>query len=524
MSADVNAAGDTVADGLSGKSQRSIGAAVYVFLGLLVVLGRFPSLYFHFVDWDEAAIMAQSWAMSTGQVLYRDVAQIHPVLNFAIIVPFFRALPPQMVPFAVKAMNLVLVFLGAVLVARIALEWLESRWLALLGGSIFAYYCSYLWAWSSYGEFYAIFPVLLSVWLLFFSVGLRAKSFVVGCLWAAAFFFKQVAVFDAAGLYLAYLYWNRVTLRVKTSATLYLTLGFLTVTAAVGVWFNAHGALWDAWNSMVIRPFLYTRSGDRWPALVDLGGTALTDFSLSLPMFVGITSLLLRGRKPASEACRSSVSFFIVLCLWLCSDLFAVASTGRAYPHYLLQIAPAASLLPLFVLRPLAERRPALLLTVAVVISTLLTAALSVQFFATMRALALHGWIPAQVRASNAAATFIRDHTARGDRIFLFKADNLDVFFLSQRLSNNGVYMFVDMAVEHMHDQNEQDRRRRAFLASPPAVIVVDPLYEQRGQARREVPRLVSLDFFESILKSNYVHWATVEDLDLYVPAPRKVN
>lgn len=61
----------------------------------LVLLGRVPSLFYHFANPDEVALMAESWAMTQGQVLYKDIAQIHPPLNLAIIVPFFHIFRPE---------------------------------------------------------------------------------------------------------------------------------------------------------------------------------------------------------------------------------------------------------------------------------------------------------------------------------------------------------------------------------------------------------------------------------------------
>ena len=80
------------------KTKRPVGWAEVALLAILVLLGRVPSLFFHHSDWDEAALMAESWAMTRGQVLYKDIVQIHPPLNFAILVPFFHVFRPEWVP------------------------------------------------------------------------------------------------------------------------------------------------------------------------------------------------------------------------------------------------------------------------------------------------------------------------------------------------------------------------------------------------------------------------------------------
>src|SRR5215470_9855928 len=80
--------------------------AVPILVGVLV---RIPDTFYHFRDWDEASMMAQAWSMTRGQVLYRDVPQIHGALNIALLVPFFTILPPDAAPHAIKVFNLLLV-------------------------------------------------------------------------------------------------------------------------------------------------------------------------------------------------------------------------------------------------------------------------------------------------------------------------------------------------------------------------------------------------------------------------------
>src|SRR5579863_9706010 len=83
-----------------------LGLREIILLGILVLLANVPRLFVNYVDWDEAAVMAESWAMTHGQVLYRDIVQIHPLLNFLIVVPFFHVLSPERVPLAIRTMNM----------------------------------------------------------------------------------------------------------------------------------------------------------------------------------------------------------------------------------------------------------------------------------------------------------------------------------------------------------------------------------------------------------------------------------
>jgi hypothetical protein len=511
-----------------------LGVSAIVFLAILVFLTRGPGLFFHFFDWDEAGLMAESWAMTKGQHLYADIPQIHPVLNFAVMVPFFYFLPLEWVSFAIKTMNLVLVFLGALLSARIAFEWFRSHVLGMLAASLFIFYCSNAWAWSAHGEFYAMFPVLLSVWLLFFvryPAGLI--SYLVGALWAVAFFLKQVAAFDALGLYLAYLTLDREPRLGKTSTTGGLGLGFITVTVVIGAWLFAQGTLTAAWSSIFVHPLLhYTRPEGAYASfLPELTRTLSTQMSLSLPGILGIPFLIAAQRK--SPAIRpEGAAFFIVVLIWLGADLIGLGASGRFYPHYLLQLVPAASLLPLFVLRRVETWAPRTLLLATRGVLAALALAAVFRFVDVTHLVAPGNWAPPQIEQSSAAAEFIkthtrkrsvavaefiRTHTRENDRIFLYKTDNLDIFFLSQRLSNNGVYMFVDMLSEHMRDQRESERLRKTFLETLPALIIVDPNYDTRGEARDEIRGAKSLGFFEDVLRSHYARSTTVEGLEVWL-------
>jgi hypothetical protein len=475
-------------------------------LAALVLLGRVPSLFYHFANPDEVALMAESWAMTQGQLLYKDIAQIHPPLNLAIIVPFFHIFRPEWVPLAIKTVNLLLVFLGALLIAKIAFEWLGSRALGLLGGCIFILYCSGWWALASFGEFYLIFPVLLSAWLLYFvkRPGIPVHFF-TGFLWGVAFFFKQIAIFDAIGLFLGYSLLNRTSKKTMAPAAASMVLGFVSVAAVISIYFLRRDAFSEAWTSILVRSILYTNpGGGKLHALLSLARGLAGLLGLSLLAVPGVVYLVLsrRDQRDADEVRHAD--FFLVLLIWFGSDLLGLCTVGRFYPHYLLQLVPLVSLLPLFILSQIAGR-----LQDAVRISFLLvlTIYLSAHFIENTWDLARSHWLPKPVRQSAAAADFIRTHTQNDDRIFLYDTFNLDIFFLAQRLSNNGIYLFLDMVTEHMYDQAQPERKRNEFLAHLPAIIVVGRDFELNWNG----------EFFDHVLSKYYAVGATAEGLELYV-------
>src|SRR5262245_9332878 len=86
--------------------------------------------------------------MTRGEVLYRDVPQIHGVLKMAIFVPFFLIFSATAAPHAIKAMNLALVLLGAFMIRGIARRWLVNEPSALLAAMIFVFALGRHWAMS----------------------------------------------------------------------------------------------------------------------------------------------------------------------------------------------------------------------------------------------------------------------------------------------------------------------------------------------------------------------------------------
>ena len=109
---------------------------VLLILGL-VLLVRLPDLPYHYVNWDEGTMMSQAWAMTRGERLYKDIYQIHPLFNIAILYPFFSLLSPEVAPHAIKLMNLLLVGAGGILVYRIAASWFGRGVPSLLSAMVF---------------------------------------------------------------------------------------------------------------------------------------------------------------------------------------------------------------------------------------------------------------------------------------------------------------------------------------------------------------------------------------------------
>lgn len=455
----------------------------------LLVLTRLPDLFSHFHDWDEAAMMAEAWAMTKGQLLYRDIAQIHPVLNFAVFTPFFAWLSPAAAPHAIKAMNALLVLGGAWVARGLVRGWTRDRDCGLAAALLFVALLGRDWALSSYGEFYTIFPILLSAALLERE---RPAWFSVGLLWGAAFFLKQISVFDMAALAGAALF-----LRRHPSRAAGVVLGIGAVFALVAAYFAWNGALDIAVESMFLRALDY-RAVPGLPLLqrAALFGRlillpALRDFA---PCWLAAAVALTAGRSAAPAVFTGRV--FRMLLLWLGLDLFGVWCVGKMHLHYVLVLVPPACLLAGVCLSAAA---PTLRMKIRLALTALLLITGAWVNVPRLKALAAQDWIDPNVRGSTALAQIVRRGTRPEDRIFLYGIRNLDVFYLSERLSANGVYMYLSMEDAFLHKPGLVDLHRRKLLAHPPTILVANasPAFNGASPA--------TLAFFSTLLSERYL-------------------
>lgn len=467
----------------------------WLWIAGLVVLTRLPDVFSHYHDWDEAGMMSQAWAMTRGQVLYRDIFQYHPVLNFAVFVPFFACLKTSVAPHAVKAFNAALVFGGACLVRRLAARWEAGRDAALAAALLFVWLMGREWALSSYGEFYTIFPILLSAVLL------QAKKpswFAVGALWATAFFLKQVAVYDAAALTFGFLLWRRPAGFLKIAA------GALMIGAAVAVYFAAHGALAVAFDSMIASALAYRTVSVSLPMRIALFaklmlGPALRDFAAC---WLLVSAALWAGRRSVKLKAP------LTLCgIWLAVNSFGVWSIGKMQLHYVLVLVPPACLLAGLALASApAEFRVRARLTLA----SLLISASAWTAWPQLRALSMEQWLDQRARGSLALAEAIRRNTKDDERIFLFGINNLDVFYLSERLAANGVYLYLTMEFPALHEPEKVELERKRFRENPPALLLAN----NEPGFRDASPGLT--DFIKGQLRERYKLIGTIGAADFY--------
>ena len=99
----------------------------------------------------------------------------------------------------------------------------------------------------------------------------------------------------------------------------------------------------------------------------------------------------------------------------------------------------------------------------------------------------------------------------KGDRIFLYGINNLDVFYLSGRLSNNGIYMYIDMDSTHINDEELEASKRREFAAHPPALMIVNSSSNFHKNTTRSAE-----DFFMALIRDRYNLRKSIGGADFY--------
>jgi hypothetical protein len=496
----------------------------------LVLLTRLPDLPYHFVNWDEGAMMSQAWAMTRGQALYRDIFQIHPVLGIVIFYPFFFLLSPEAAVHAIKGMNLLLTGAAGILVYRIASSWLRNGTLSLLSASLFVFYIGRKWALSSYGGFYALLPILLSAYLLFCRRDPSRRTYVLcGVLWAIAFFLLQTTAFDIAAMAVCLFPFRWRSVRAALTSGFWLLLGFSMVLAVLSFLFVWQGTFDEAARSMLGSHVSgYARLGPGKAGVSDAIRTrwALLDFcsrkmlSVFAPLLCGIAfgmgRILLkwkeRFRSVADSRSREDDArarlLFSACLVWLGANLLGVLALGRFYDHYLIPFVPPLALACVFWM---SGMDPTSTRTVAGSSLALLILAAALHFATAAREDGLH---PFKVRRSRSIAEYIRNHTRQDDRIFLYRFSGTDVFYLSQRPSTNGIYEYVDMCEEHIQDLELASAKRQELVEHPPAAIVLDP-------SVAVAPCEASKEFFTKLIDENYVRGNVILGSEIYLRKDR---
>ena len=484
----------------------SPGARLALFAVAGVVL-RSPAFFHYSLDWDEGAILSEAWAMSTGLALYRDVFQIHPPLQFLLFLPFFELLPVTAVPLAGKILVTACGVLTSWLVGEIATRLTGDHVVGILTGAMALRHLA-SWFMAPYGEFLALLPMTLAIWALFVSRPGIVHEIAAGAYLAAAVSFKQPVVVDAVILAAGYLFLCRSGARRRTRSLGALAAGAM-VPILMQLWYLwAAGSLPQALHYLGPGVARYTRASGG--ASLRVLAVALDVFKLELlAIFPALIAAAAGARASGSIRTRTPLVVSLGASLMTLTVLFMIGS--RFYPHYLIQMVVAIAILASVAVRRVkAPTRRVLVLWLLIATGWLGGLDLARGIWRLIR----EEGRPLSVRRTEELAAYIRASSATDDTMFAYGLCELDVFYLAQRRSNNGVYMFVDMFAAHIGDAAFETAKRREFLDSLPNVILFDP----HGCLADAFPSARA--FVESAIACCYVRTNVIRGVEVYRKRP----
>jgi hypothetical protein len=193
-------------------------------------------------------------------------------------------------------------------------------------------------------EAYMLLPLVSS--LMFFTIGMKDGKLrwfaIAGILAGLAIMTKQVAMWNLLALAMVSLIWHRRTAETQLRAiapTLMLFGGCLVSLAAVALPFTFMGALDDLIYANLSYNWLYINFLSYAERLANFGYGILFFSAVAAPFVAGaVAGLIVLWRK------RSSATDYVLI-LWAIASAVGVASGGRFFPHYFLQLMPSLAVL-----------------------------------------------------------------------------------------------------------------------------------------------------------------------------------
>lgn len=308
----------------------------FILLGILLL--RIPSFFEPFSYGDEMIYLTLGNAARKGLVFYRDIHDNKPPFLYYLAgisgnVFFFRMiLAVWMLLTTVQFWRLVKKLQSKnILFQKIAVSVFAAiTTIPLLEGQI------------ANAELFALLPTIIALQIVLEpKLGIK-KILLSGSLFGVATLFKVPSVFDLGVVVILWLIGTTQTKQIKyfIQNTIILLAGFaLPITISL-LWYWGRGALSDYAIAAFLQNIGYLSS---WrpddvakPFLVKNGPLLLR----SGVVLIGISIVWLR---------RKSLDKTLVLAsIWTLTSLFAITLSERPYPHYLIQITPAFSILLAF--------------------------------------------------------------------------------------------------------------------------------------------------------------------------------
>jgi hypothetical protein len=453
-----------------GKTHIPVWLAIVLALTMIL---RIPTFFEPFSYGDEMIYLTLGEGVRQGLTLYKDLHDNKPpllylfagiagnVFWFKAILAFWNLITIVLFWHLAKALFPKNQRLHKIATAMFAL----LTTLPLLEGNI------------ANAEMFMIGPTI-AAFLIIFSRKLNFRNlFGAGLFFAIATLFKVPAAFDI----LAIVFFWIISLGIKTKGikqtlkyTLFIALGWFAPIAFTLLWYGLAGAFKEYLVAAFLQNLGYLST---WRPAANSGSLLVRN----LPFFIRgalviAVSLLLYIKK--ARLSRQ----FIFLTLWLIFGLFAVTLSERPYPHYLLQVVPAISLL-LGIL--FADRSLGQTLAIAPLGLALLVPVYyhfwhypSLPYYVNFTKFAL-GTIEreeyfsrfgSQVSTNYEIADFLINSSKPSDKVFVWGPDGSTIYALSRRLPP-GKYV-IDY---HINDFSTRSDEASLLASSRPKFIIILP-------------------------------------------------
>ncbi|HUF53653.1 MAG TPA: glycosyltransferase family 39 protein [Dehalococcoidia bacterium] len=400
---------------------------------------------------DEGVYATIAQGVLDGQVPYRDLFDNKPPLVYIWYAFSFTLFGESVfAPRILAAICLSLTTVALFNQARMVLPMPAAR----IAAALFAISTGLPWvALHANTEAYMLLPLVSS--LMFFTIGMRDGRLrwflIAGALAGLAVMTKQVAMWNLLALAMVALVWHRRTAETSLqwiAPTGALFAGTLASLALVALPFTLMGALDDLIYANLSYNWLYINFLSYAERLSNFGYGLLFFSAVAAPFVVGaLVGLVILCRK------RAAVMDYVLI-LWAVASAIGVASGGRFFPHYFLQLMPSLAVLTGIVIYDrfvngsshLISRPAWIIATFLIVVSVATT---SVLYLAPQRA---QEQVVSSVyhqkeweASSEELGAYIKERTSEDDLIFNYGRES-QIYFYADR--SPAIAYFYDWVLE----------------------------------------------------------------------------
>lgn len=306
-----------------------------IIIFITAIIFRLPSLFEPYWYGDENIYLVMGQALRKGLVFYKEIHDNKPPLLYLL-----AALTGNV--FSFRLLLLVWHLLTIYLFWKLCLLLFKKEKIVFILTLVFTIFSTIplLEGNIANAEIFMLLPTIGAMWLLAKSQKLKAKSyFWAGILFSLAFLFKVPAGFDFCAAFLFFLIFQEKNLKtiLKKSwwqKALPLLTGFLLPITLSLFYYFLKGSLLDYIRACFSQNVGYLSTWKGETGFLQGQGRLLIRTGILL-----ILLLILYLKKNRLD------KRFLLPALWSLFSLFAALLSERPYPHYLIQVLPAAILL-----------------------------------------------------------------------------------------------------------------------------------------------------------------------------------